>query len=311
VISFIDFLFPKCPEAKKGKKDLMLLQQIINGIVVGSVYSLTAMGATLVYSILRILDISNAGAYALGAYIGLFSYVATSNLILSFLIGMIAMGIWGILVQKFLYLPLLGKSPLISLITSIGLFIFLGDFIRLWAGPQMKAFPSDLTLPFSGIKTENLTIMGVWLLVLLITAILLFTLWYLITKTKIGLAWRATAQDLEIAKAMGINVNIVVAFNFFLGYSFAASAGIMIGIMYNYVSPTMGEVPAYKMLAIIVLGGLGNPVGAVVAAMLIGLIETLVGGYIGFFLPRDSIAFIAVILILLIRPQGLFVRKNV
>ena len=279
----------------------MLLQQIINGIVVGSVYSLTAMGATLVYSILGVLDIACAGAYALGAYVGFFSYVATENLLLSFLIGMIAMGIWGIFVQKFLYLPLLGKSPLISLITSIGLFIFLGDFIRLWAGPQIKAFPADLKLPFPGIKTENLTIVGVWILVLLTTAVLLFILWYLITKTKIGLAWRATAQDLEIAKAMGINVNVVVAFNFFLGYSFAAAAGIMIGIMY-IISPTMGDVPAYKMLAIIVLGGLGNPVGAVVAAMLIGVIETLVGGYIGFFLPRDSIAFIVVIIMLLITP---------
>ncbi|MBA7571763.1 High-affinity branched-chain amino acid transport system permease protein LivH [subsurface metagenome] len=289
----------------------MLLQQIINGIVVGSVYSLTAMGVTLIYSILRVLDIACAGAYALGAYVGLFSYVATGNFVLSFLIGMIAMGIWGILVQKFLYLPLLGKSPLISLIASIGLFIFLGDFIRLWAGPLIRDFPADLKLPFSGIKTENLTIMSVWILVLLITATLLFILWYLITKTKIGLAWRATAQDLETAKAMGINVNVVVAFNFFLGYSFAAAAGIMIGIMYNYIFPTMGDVPAYKMLAIIVLGGLGNPLGAVTAAMLIGLIETLVGGYIGFFLPRDSIAFIVVIIMLLIKPQGLFVRKNI
>jgi branched-chain amino acid transport system permease protein len=289
----------------------MLLQQIINGIVVGSVYSLTAMGATLIYSILRILDIACAGAYALGAYVGLFSYVATENLLLSFLIGMIAVGIWGILVQKFLYLPLLGKSPLISLITSIGLFIFLGDFIRLWAGPQIIGFPATSKLPFSEIRTENLTIMGVWILVFLTTAILLFTLWYLITRTKIGLAWRATAQDLEIAKAMGINVNVVVAFNFFLGYSFAAAAGIMIGVMYNFIFPTMGDVPAYKMLAIIVLGGLGSPLGAVVAAMLIGLVETLVGGYIGFFLPRNSIAFIAVIIILLIKPQGLFVRKNI
>ena len=289
----------------------MLLQQIINGIVVGSVYSLTAMGVTLIYSILRVLDIACAGAYALGAYVGLFSYVATGNFVLSFLIGMIAMGIWGILVQKFLYLPLLGKSPLISLIASIGLFIFLGDFIRLWAGPLIRDFPADLKLPFSGIKTENLTIMSVWILVLIITATLLFILWYLITKTKIGLAWRATAQDLETAKAMGINVNVVVAFNFFLGYSFAAAAGIMIGIMYNYIFPTMGDVPAYKMLAIIVLGGLGNPLGAVPAAMLIGLIETLVGGYIGFFLPRDSIAFIVVIIMLLIKPQGLFVRKNI
>ena len=108
---------------------------------------------------------------------------------------------------------------------------------------------------------------------------------------------------------MGVNINKVVALNFFLGYSFAAAAGIMVGMLYSSVFPTMGDVPAYKMLALIVLGGLGSPVGTVVAALLIGLVETLVAGYIGFFLPRDAIAFVALIIILLVKPEGLMSKK--
>jgi branched-chain amino acid transport system permease protein len=109
---------------------------------------------------------------------------------------------------------------------------------------------------------------------------------------------------------MGINTEQLVALNFFLGYGFAAIAGLMVGIYYNSIFPNMGDVPAYKMLAIIVLGGLGNPFGTAMAALLIGLIETFIGGYIGFFLPRDAIAFLALILIILIKPQGLFAKNN-
>ena len=146
--------------------------------------------------------------------------------------------------------------------------------------------------------------------ILAATAILLLILWLLLNRSSIGLAWRATAQDLETAKAMGINTNRVVAFNFILGYGFAAVAGILVGILYNSVYPTMGDVPAYKMLAVIVLGGLGNPLGTVLAALVIGMAETLIGGYVGFFLPRDAIAFVVLILILLWRPQGLLGRRR-
>jgi branched-chain amino acid transport system permease protein len=156
----------------------------------------------------------------------------------------------------------------------------------------------------------GLTLNGTWFLILGATGLLLLILWYLLNRSPIGLAWRATAQDLETAKAMGINTNRVVAFNFILGYGFAAVAGILVGILYNSVYPTMGDVPAYKMLAVIVLGGLGNPLGTVLAALVIGMAETLIGGYVGFFLPRDAIAFLVLILILLWRPQGLLGRRR-
>lgn len=285
----------------------MITQQVLNGLVIGGVYALTAMGAAMVYGILRILDLASAGAYAIGAYAGLFLYLATDNIVLSFLGAMLLTGFFGTAVQRLLYIPMLNRPPIVPLIASIGLFIFIQDLLRLIAGPRIREF--TVQLPFSAWKSENLTVNPTWILIILLAAAFLLLLWYILTRTRIGLAWRATSQDLEIAKAMGVNINKVVALNFFLGYSFAAAAGIMVGMLYSSVFPTMGDVPAYKMLALIVLGGLGSPVGTVIAALLIGLIETLVAGYIGFFLPRDAIAFVALIIILLIKPEGLISKK--
>ena len=285
----------------------MFVQQVLNGLVIGSVYALTAMGAALVYGILRILDLANAGAYAIGAYAGMFLYIATDNFLIAFVGAVLLTGLFGTAVQKLLYVPMLNRPPLVPLIASIGLFIFIQDLMRLLAGPQIREF--KVQMPFDAIRTETLTVNPVWIMIILLTAVLLALLWYVLTQTRIGLAWRATAQDLEIAKAMGVNIKQVVALNFLLGYSFAAAAGIMVGVLYNSVYPTMGDVPAYKMLALIVLGGLGSPVGTVVAAMIIGLVETLVAGYIGSFIPRDAIAFVALIIILLIKPEGLMSKK--
>ncbi|WP_371374007.1 branched-chain amino acid ABC transporter permease [Sporomusa aerivorans] len=285
----------------------MIVQQVLNGLVIGGVYALTAMGAAMVYGILRILDLASAGAYAIGAYAGLFLYMATDNIIISFLGAILLTGFFGTAVQKFLYIPMLNRPPIVPLIASIGLFIFIQDLLRLIAGPRIREF--QVTLPMEAWKTDSLTVNPTWILILVLAAVFLGLLWYILTRTRIGLAWRATAQDLEIAKAMGVNINKVVALNFFLGYSFAAAAGIMVGMLYSSVFPTMGDVPAYKMLALIVLGGLGSPVGTVVAALLIGLVETLVAGYIGFFLPRDAIAFVALIIILLVKPEGLMSKK--
>lgn len=288
----------------------MFLQQLINGIVVGSVYALTAMGATLVYGIMRILDISNAGAYAVGAYVTFFFFIQTGNPVVAFVSGVAFTAIFGYVVQRLLYAPLMDKSPNVSLIAGIGLFIFLQDFLRLVAGPQARELNFGKLLPSIDLPEMGLNLYGTWFLILGATALLLAILWFLMNRSPIGLAWRATAQDLETAKAMGINTNRVVAFNFILGYGFAAVAGILVGLLYNAIYPTMGDVPAYKMLAVIVLGGLGNPLGTVLAALVIGMAETLIGGYIGFFLPRDAIAFVVLILILLWRPQGLLGRRR-
>jgi len=282
----------------------MLLQQLINALVVGSVYALIAMGLTMVYGVLRILHIAHAAIYALGAYAGLFSFLFFHNFLIAFLIAMVTCALAGILMQRFIYLPLLESPRIVPLIASIGLFIFMEDLYRLVAGPYILAFPVDLG--FSGIHFLGVTLTSYQLLILMVTFILLGFVWLIIARTKIGLAWKATAQDVETAISFGVNINKIIALNFILGSALAAAAGVLIGIYYNSVYPAMGSVPAYKMLAIVVLGGLGSVTGTVVAALIIGFAETLMVGYIGFVLPRDAIAFIALILILMFRPEGLF-----
>ena len=289
----------------------MLFQQIINGIMIGSVYALTAMGATLIYGILRILDIANAGAYAVGAYAGWYMYSISENILISFVFAMLFTGIIGILIQKFIYFPIISKPNVIAivpLITSVGLFTLTGDLLRLIFGPNVKNM--NVTLKLNALEIGNVRISAEWIFIVLLTALLFFVLWFILNKTKLGLAWRATAADTEIAKTMGVNVHMSMALSYILGYGFAAAAGTMVGVLYNSIYPTMGDIPSYKMLAIIVLGGLGNPLGTVIAGIIIGLSETLISAYFGSILPRDAIAFIVLIIVLLVKPSGLLTRKN-
>jgi len=146
---------------------------------------------------------------------------------------------------------------------------------------------------------------GVQLLILVFGLVVLLGTWYVLRHTGLGLAWRATSQDRLTAQAMGVNTGMVIASIFLIGYGLAAISGVLYAVNYNTVFPTMGDIPAYKMLAIIVLGGLGNPLGTIAAAMLLGLIETFTVAYAGFALPRDAVAFIVLIIVLLVRPQGL------
>lgn len=289
----------------------MLLQQIVNGIMIGSVYALTSMGATLIYGILRILDIANAAAYAVGAYLGWYIYSLTNNLLVAFLLSMILTGLIGVAVEKYIYHPIISKPnliPIVPLITSVGLFTLTGDLIRLISGPNVKEFGVEFNIEV--IKIGNLIINPEWIFIIALTALLFSILWFVLNKTKLGLAWKATAEDADIAKAMGVNTNVSMELSYILGYGFAASAGIMVGLLYNSITPTMGDIPSYKMLAIIVLGGLGNPLGTVVAGLVIGLTETLVSAYIGSIMPRDAIAFIVLIVVLLVKPSGLLSRKS-
>ncbi|MGB9791837.1 MAG: branched-chain amino acid ABC transporter permease [Thermacetogeniaceae bacterium] len=283
----------------------MFFQQLVNGITIGSLYSLVALGLTMVYGIMRVLDIANAGAYTLGAYLGVVTYMSTRSIVLALLAGIVGTALTGYLLQLLVYTPLkrLG-DPIIPLVASIGLFTVIQDLIRLIAGPYTRSFP--VHLPFDRFVVGHVVITGTQLIILITAAVLFTLLWFILDKTKIGLAWQATAQDAETAMAMGINTNSVMAFAFMLGYILSAVSGILVGIHHNAVFPSMGNIPSYKMLAIVVLGGLGSPIGAVAASMLIGLCEAFVTGYIGSAIPTDAIAFLALLIVLLVRPQGLF-----
>lgn len=287
----------------------MILQQLVNGLIIGSIYALIALGLTMIYGVLRILHVAHAGIYALGAYAGLVAYGLSQSFLLALLAAMVVAGAAGFGIQRYIYRPLLGTPPLVPLIASIGLFIFMEDLYRLIFGPNI--IPLNAVWPSFALQWRGVKVTETQLVILLVTGFLLAVVWFFTEKTRLGLAWKAVAQDLEIAQAMGVNANLAVASNVLLGSVLAAAAGVLVAANYNEVYPTMGSVPAYKMLAIVVLGGLGNPVGTVLAGLLIGLVETLVVAYLGYKLPRDAIAFLALILVLMLKPQGLFARKGV
>jgi branched-chain amino acid transport system permease protein len=202
------------------------------------------------------------------------------------------------------YWPLVAKPPITTLIASIGLFIGLEELYRIAAGPQPYAFGVTPRLP--ELRWGPVFVTPPQLLVMTVTGGLLVALRLLLVRTSLGLALRATSQDREMAMACGIDVRRAIAVTFGIGSALAGAAGMLVGIYYNSVSPTMGDVTGYKGLAIIVLGGLGSIPGTVVGGLIVGVVETLVIGVTALPLPRDAWAFIAMIAVFLVRPHGLF-----
>jgi len=281
----------------------LFFEQLLNGIAMGSIYALITLGLALVYGILRILHVAHAGIYTVGAYVGLYLFQLSGSLIVGVAGSMVFCAVLGVAIERFVYYPLLKYPPYVPLIGSIAVMLAIEELCRLIAGPQILTFPAELPFPqfqIGGIKISS-TLMAVYC----ITAIVLILLWYITGKTELGLAMRATSQDIQIADAMGINSHIIVSITFVIGSAIAAVAGILVGIYYNQVYPTMGAVPAYKTLALIVVGGLGSVPGAVIASLLLGVAETLLIGYANIPLPRDALAFIAMIGVLMWRSEGL------
>jgi branched-chain amino acid transport system permease protein len=281
----------------------MIWQQIANGIATGAVYALTTLGLTMVYGVLRVLHVAHAGIYALGAYVGLAAFRATGSFWLSLLVAMVACALAGFLIERFLYAPLMHMPRIIPLIASIGLFIAMEEAFRIVAGPYALAY--DAETRFGSLALGPLHLTAPQTLILVVTFVLLGLLWLLLARSTVGLAMRATAMDAEITSTFGVNTRAVVMLNFLIGSALAGAAGVLIGVYDNQVWPTMGSVPAYKCLAIVVLGGLGNIPGSVLASFLIGLAETLLIGVVAIPFPRDALAFVAMILVLMFRPHGL------
>jgi branched-chain amino acid transport system permease protein len=281
----------------------MLWQQLANGIAIGSVYALISLGLTMVYGILRILHVAHAGIYALGAYVGWFSFRLIGDFWLSLLMGMAGSAIAGYLVERFLYSPLLHLPRIAPLIASIGLFIAMEEAFRIVAGPHTLTYNARIGLGDLSIGNFHLT--ETQILILLVTVVILIVLWTFLTRTRTGLAMRACAMDAETTSSFGVNVSAIIAVNFLLGSAMAGAAGVLIGVYDNQVWPTMGSIPAYKALAIVVLGGLGNIPGTVLASIVVGLAETFFIGVLAIPFPRDAVAFIAMILVLMFRPYGL------
>lgn len=286
----------------------LIVEQLLNGLAAGAMYSLVTLGLALIYGVMKILHVAHASVYTAGAYMGLWIYATTGSMMLAILGSMVFCACIGVLIERFIYYPLMKFPAYVPLISSIAVMIAIEELCRLVAGPEVRTFPAKL--PFPTLVIGGVTIAPTILAVYVMTAIVLLLLWLLMTKTELGLAMRAVSQDMETASALGVNTQLTVALTFIIGSAIAAIAGVLVGIYYNQVYPMMGEVPAYKTLALIVVGGMGSATGAVLASMLLGLAETFLIGYANIPMPRDALAFIAMIIILMWRPTGLMGSKR-
>ncbi|MEE9334150.1 MAG: branched-chain amino acid ABC transporter permease [Granulosicoccaceae bacterium] len=288
---------------------MLYLELLFQGIVQGSIYALIALGLTLVYGLLRILHVAHAALFTLGAYIGVILTNATGSLSLAIVVAMTVVGLVGIAVYKLAYEPLLDKPPYIALIASIALFIAAEEIFRIVFGPYGLSYKNP---PLQGGMEifNGFYLKYVEALVICLSVLMLSLLAWLSGHTRLGISWRATVTDPAMARAFGVNTQNVRYLNFFIGSALAAAAGVLVALLNNLVEPTMGSVPSYKALAIIVLGGLGSIRGTLIASMALGVIESFGTIYIGHLLDRDALAFGFLILVLMFRPQGLLGAKQ-
>lgn len=285
---------------------MLFVDLFVQGLLQGGTYALIAIGLTLVYGLLRILHVAHAGLYTLGAYIAVFVTNGTGSFTMGLLTAMLGVGLSGTVIYRLIYHPILDRPPFVALIASIGLFIAMEEVYRIVFGPYGITFgapPLQATLNIAGTYMRQCEIAAIVLAAILIGGLSLFT-----QKTRIGIAWRATVTDPQMAQSFGVDVMKVRYLNFFIGSAMAGGAGSMVALLNNLVEPTMGSVPSYKALAIIVLGGLGNVRGTLIAALVIGIAEAFGTIYLGNILDRDSIAFALLILVLMVKPTGLFTK---
>ena len=325
---------------------ILLFQQLLNGITVGSFYALVALGYTMVYGVLSMINFAHGDIFMVGAYIGFFTInrltdagLAASNpalaILITFLAGSLGAAVVGITVERIAYRPLRKATRLASLISAIGASIFLQELIRLiptigkaivsikiggtaifstqirqgvmkvvgdMGGAMIKTYPGILSN--DGFQLGGVFISYSRLLIVLISAVVMVILYTIVRTTKLGKAMRAVAEDKDTASLMGINVNQVITRTFFIGSALAGLAGVMVGMFYLQIKPTMGFVPGIKAFTAAVLGGIGNIPGAMIGGYVLGLAEVISIQ----FLPavyKDVVAFVILILVLIFKPTGI------
>jgi branched-chain amino acid transport system permease protein len=314
-----------------------LVQQLINGVTLGGMYALIALGYTLVYGIMLMINFAHSEMFMCGAYVGLFALNVLTNqgtidktvkllpfmgglkssaafftgstfglivcFAIVFAVSMFAVGVMGVLIERLAYRPLRNAPRLAPLISAIGVSIFLQNAVLLWVDSKQLPFPQ--VLPITDIKLfGTASVSSLQIIILITCGVLLLFLDTFVSKTRVGRAMRATSQDREAAGLMGVDINSVIALAFFIGPALGAVAGIFNGLYYGTVNWNMGFIPGIKSFTAAVIGGIGNLRGAMLGGFSLGIIEALASGYLetGY---KDVVAFIILIIVLIFRPGGL------
>jgi len=280
-------------------------QQLINGLQIGFVYALIALGYTMVYGIVRLINFAHGDVFMVGAFIGLYG-IGTWDLPFAAVLLLAALGcaVLGILIEQLAYRPLRNSPKIAALITAIGVSLFLEYFTSLKQvfGPNFYPFPRPFDI--ASVELWGITVTSIQALILVTTLSCLALLQYVVYRTRIGKAMRAVSHDHVVAGLMGVDVNVVIAFTFGIGAAFAGVGGVLYGIAYPQVSTFMGFMPGLKAFTAAVLGGIGSIPGAFLGALIMGQAETMTAAYLS-STYRDGIAFLILILVLLWRPTGI------
>jgi branched-chain amino acid transport system permease protein len=285
-------------------------QQLINGFSLGAIYALIALGYTMVYGVLRLINFAHGDVYMLGAFAGYYianalNLDANPSVFGAIVVTMGAMAVCafiGILIERFAYRPVRHHSRLTSLITAIGVSLLLEYGGQVVFGATPRFFPQMIASEIYSVGGVQITNQN--LLIIIVALVMMFGLEFIVHRTRIGKAMRATSFNLAVAKLMGINTNYVIAFTFALGSALAAVGGVMVALAIPRIDPLMGLMTGLKAFVAAVLGGIGNIPGAMIGGLLIGLMETWLSAT-AYSTYRDAAAFAVLILILLIRPAGI------
>ena len=296
-------------------------QELVNGVTTGALYSLVALGFSMVYGVLKLLNFAHGDLYMVGAYIGFFviqwfggaqhlTIAVPLLLVIMFVLAAALVGGLGVAIERFAYRPLRDAPRIAPLITAIGVSFFLESSALLLFGAQYRVYnTADFISLSSGIQIGSVTIDSVQILVLVLGVVLMAGLQLLVNRTRLGRQMRAVAADREAAEMLGINVNFVITATFFLGSALAGVAGIMGGLLFNQVTSTIGFIAGLKAFTAAVVGGIGSIPGAMLGGLFIGVAESFVTGYIS-STYSNLIVFGILVVVMLLRPSGLLGRAQ-
>ena len=287
-----------------------LAQQLVNGLALGSIYALIALGYTMVYGIIQLINFAHGDVYMVGAYVGYFCMVHLKlGFVESLLIAMAACTVLGVVIERVAYKPLRKSTRIAVLITAIGVSLLLEYTIMFFVGADTRTY--GVLPPF---MEQSFNVGGVLVtmkqvIIVGVSVLLMVVLQYIVRRTKVGKAMRAVSQDADAARLMGISVDNTISFTFAIGSALAGAAGVLVGVYYNAINPLMGLLPGLKAFVAAVFGGIGLIPGALLGGYFIGASETLVAGYWS-SLYTDAVVFAILILVLIFKPTGLL-GKNV